>query len=96
MVRAAPDRFTVSAAKRRRRGRIFIDYLRNDRGATAIASYSPRARAGAPVALPIDWDELASARTAPLRFGLREVPALLAARSDPWAAFEEARRTLAD
>ncbi len=58
IVREDPRRFTPSIAKSQRGGKIFIDYLRNDREATAIASYSPRARAGAPVALPIEWDEL--------------------------------------
>jgi bifunctional non-homologous end joining protein LigD len=94
MVRAAPGRFTSTAAKRRRQGRIFIDYLRNDRGATAIASYSPRARSGAPVALPVAWDSLDRRASEPPRFGLREVPELLARRSDPWAGFEAARRPL--
>ncbi len=58
IVREDPRRFTASMAKSQRGGKIFIDYLRNDREATAIASYSPRARAGAPVALPIEWEEL--------------------------------------
>ncbi|HEX7005507.1 MAG TPA: non-homologous end-joining DNA ligase [Alphaproteobacteria bacterium] len=54
----APERYVATASKARRRGRIFIDYLRNERGATAIAPYSTRARAGAPVATPVSWDEL--------------------------------------
>jgi bifunctional non-homologous end joining protein LigD len=53
-----PDRFTANLKKAERTGRIFIDYLRNQRGATAILPYSARARDGAPVAAPINWDEL--------------------------------------
>ncbi|HEY3516294.1 MAG TPA: DNA ligase D, partial [Gammaproteobacteria bacterium] len=89
MVREEPRRFVASMAKIKRTGKIFIDYLRNDAEATAIGAYSPRARAGAPVALPVEWDELdAGAAEAP-RFGLREVPKLIRARKrDPWAGFE--------
>ena len=56
----APGRFTATMAKAKRRGKIFIDWLRNQRGATAVLPYSVRAREGAPVAVPIAWDELAS------------------------------------
>jgi bifunctional non-homologous end joining protein LigD len=97
MVRAEPKRFVASVSKKKRVGKIFIDYLRNDREATAIGAYSPRARAGAPVALPIEWDEIdAKARRAP-RFGLLDVPRLIRARRrDPWEGFEAARRSLVD
>jgi bifunctional non-homologous end joining protein LigD len=95
IVREDPRRFTPSIAKSERGGKIFIDYLRNDREATAVASYSPRARAGAPVALPIEWQELdRAAETAP-RYGLLDVPSLVRRRErDPWEDFEEARRSL--
>ena len=53
-----PRRYIATMSKARRKGRIFIDYLRNGRGATAVAPYSTRARDGAPVAMPIDWSEL--------------------------------------
>lgn len=61
---AEPDRFTATMSKARRKGRIFIDWLRNQRGSTAVLPYSARARAGAPVAVPIDWNELDDMRDA--------------------------------
>ena len=61
---AEPDRFVATMSKAKRKDRIFIDWLRNQRGSTAILPYSARARAGAPVAVPIDWDELDGIRDA--------------------------------
>jgi bifunctional non-homologous end joining protein LigD len=58
LAEAAPDRFTVALPKPQRRGRIFLDFLRNQRTATAIQPYSARARTGMPVAVPADWEEL--------------------------------------
>jgi bifunctional non-homologous end joining protein LigD len=94
LVRAFPDRFTAQMAKARRSGRIFIDYLRNADGATAIAPYSLRARAGAPVAMPIGWNELrADVRLD--HFNLRSVPARLKRlKADPWGDFFASERTL--
>jgi bifunctional non-homologous end joining protein LigD len=54
----APDRYTVAAAPERRAGRIFIDYLRNGRGTTAIGAWSPRERVGFPVAIPVSWRQV--------------------------------------
>jgi bifunctional non-homologous end joining protein LigD len=53
-----PDRYVATMSKAKRKGRIFIDWLRNERGSTAIAPYSLRARPGAPVAVPVTWEEL--------------------------------------
>ena len=60
MAQNEPGRFTAEMSKAKRKGRVFIDWLRNDRSATAIAPFSIRAREGAPVAVPVNWDELAA------------------------------------
>jgi bifunctional non-homologous end joining protein LigD len=81
IVRNEPSRYTGHLAKSRRRGKIFLDYLRNGRGATAVAPFSTRRRAGAPVAVPIDWKEL-DGDLRPDSFHVRNVFERL--RSDPW------------
>lgn len=58
VARSDPDNFTAALPKAQRKGRIFVDYLRNQRGATAVMPYSVRARAEAPVAAPITWHEM--------------------------------------
>src|SRR5690606_12134112 len=91
---AEPDRFVATATKARRNRRIFVDYLRNGRGATAVASYSLRARDGAPVAMPIAWEALGKLKRADA-FTLRDVPAMLRRRrKDPWAGIDRVRQDL--
>jgi bifunctional non-homologous end joining protein LigD len=90
--REDPGRFTINMSKAKRRQRIFLDYLRNGRGNTAIVSYSTRAREGAPVAVPVRRDELKPSLTGD-RYDIdavgRRVQSL---RSDPWQDFERSRR----
>jgi len=89
-----PQSFVAKAAKLERTGRIFIDYLRNSRGATSVASYSLRARAGAPVAMPLRWQELGKCEHGAmfdLAAARRRVARL---RSDPWEGFASLRQAL--
>lgn len=88
-----PTRFTTKFAKQGRASQILIDYLRNNRTNTSIAAYSVRARAGAPVSIPLSWDELTT-RLSPRRWSMRATPKLLAARKDPWAGYFRARQRL--
>ncbi len=90
----APDKYLSTATKAKRGGHIYIDYLRNGRGNTAIAAYSTRARPGAPVSMPIDWTELNEV-SGPAAFTLANVPQRLATRpSDPWRDFFDAAAPL--
>src|SRR5438105_4913712 len=93
-VKAYPDRFTSNMAKRARTGRIFIDYLRNGRGATAIGAYSARARPGATVATPLFWDEVEKGVT-PDAFTVATVPArLMQIKADPSAEMAKVRQSI--
>jgi len=89
-----PDRYIATMSKAKRRGKVYVDYLRNQRGATAIASYSTRARAGAPVATPLAWDELSKLKQTN-GFNIENLPARLAKlKSDLWAEFFSTRQSL--
>jgi bifunctional non-homologous end joining protein LigD len=90
----APDRFIATASKAARKGLIYVDYLRNGRGATAIAPYSTRAREGASVAIPLDWDELEPS-IGPAHFTVTNARTRLSTLSaDPWAQFRDAAAPL--
>jgi len=94
MAADAPGRFTAKMAKKERGGRIFIDYLRNAQGATAVAAYSVRARKGAPVSTPLQWDELGG-RMKPASFHAGNVVRRLQGlHSDPWRTFRRTSQTL--
>ena len=86
LVEEHPELYVSKASKAARTGRVFIDYLRNGRGATSIAAFSPRARAGAPVAVPLRWSDVGRA-VAP-RYSVADLPARMARlRRDPWETF---------
>jgi bifunctional non-homologous end joining protein LigD len=93
MTQDSPSRYLDTMSKSQRVGRIFLDYLRNDRIATAVAPLSPRARAGAPVSMPLNWGEVKHGLD-PMRFTVRSAPALLE-RSGAWKGYDEAAKSLA-
>jgi bifunctional non-homologous end joining protein LigD len=89
---SAPGRYVTNMAKKKRKGRIFIDYLRNERGSTAIAPYSPRRRDGATVATPVSWDELKQMKSAGA-FTMKTLDKRLKAmKDDPWEGYAAASR----
>jgi bifunctional non-homologous end joining protein LigD len=85
MASDSPDRFVATASIKERKGRIFVDYLRNSREATAVAAYSTRARPGAPVSAPIGWNELGALGSASRYTVLNVAERLARLKSDPWA-----------
>jgi bifunctional non-homologous end joining protein LigD len=94
MEKDAPDRYLATATKSRRNNRIFVDWLRNSREATAVAPYSTRARPGAPVAAPLKWSELSSLRSAN-RYTVKNIARRLSRLgSDPWAGMARCRQAL--
>lgn len=91
---AHPLEFVATAVKAKRGGKIYVDYLRNGRGATSVASYSLRARPHAPVAMPLRWEELGKLKSGDA-FTIRNAPARLAKmRSDPWKSLTTIKQDL--
>ncbi|TCL65827.1 DNA ligase D [Rhizobium sp. BK251] len=92
MARDNPELYLIKMAKNQREGRIFLDYLRNDRMATAVAPLSPRARPGATVSMPLTWTQV-KAGLDPMRFTVRTVPGLLA-KTTAWQDYCDGQRSL--
>jgi bifunctional non-homologous end joining protein LigD len=94
MAADSPKKYLITMTKKERAGRIFLDYLRNDRMATAVAPLSPRGRAGAPVSMPLSWPQVKRGLE-PLRYSLKAAPALLA-KSTAWKDYSAGERRLVD
>jgi bifunctional non-homologous end joining protein LigD len=93
MTSDSPDRFVATVTKAKRKGKTLVDYLRNGRGATAVAPYSTRARPGAAVSMPLAWDELSPA-IGPDYFTIENAPSRIAGTVDPWQDFWRAAHPL--
>ena len=89
-----PGRYLTNARKSMRKGKIYVDYLRNGRGASAVAPYSLRARAGAPAAVPLGWDELSASDHLPHFDARALITRLEAQRGDPWRGFFVLRQSV--
>jgi bifunctional non-homologous end joining protein LigD len=101
LVARHPERYTLELRKNAREGRLFLDYLRNAYAATSVAPYAVRARAGAPVATPLDWDELGNRDLHSATYTIENIFRRLGQKQDPWRDFfqvpcvlDQARRRL--
>ncbi len=93
MAADAPDKFLVTMAKKDRVGRIFLDYLRNDRTSTAVAPLSARARPGAPVSMPLNWSQVKTGLD-PMKYTIAAAPALFR-KTKPWSDYDDGARPFA-
>jgi bifunctional non-homologous end joining protein LigD len=93
MAADAPRQYLINMAKNQRNGRIFLDYLRNDRMSTAVAPLSPRGRSGAPVSMPLSWAQVKKGLF-PQKYTIRTVPALMATMN-AWEGYCNSERPLA-
>ncbi|MBX3162285.1 MAG: non-homologous end-joining DNA ligase [Deltaproteobacteria bacterium] len=89
LVAKYPDELTIEFYKKDRKGRLFLDVMRNALGATLVAAYSVRPRPGAPVSAPIAWAEVEDPHLRPNSFTLRDVPGRIATQGDPWARLRD-------
>jgi bifunctional non-homologous end joining protein LigD len=94
MAADAPERYLINMAKKERNGRIFLDYLRNDRMSTAVAPLSPRGRPGAPVSMPLTWAQVKKGLD-PKKYTVRTAPALVG-KLTAWQDYCESERPLTD
>jgi bifunctional non-homologous end joining protein LigD len=92
MANENPERYLLNMSKKLRKGKIFLDYLRNDRMATAVAVLSPRAREHAPVSMPLTWAQVRGDLD-PKRYTLRTAPALLA-KTKAWQGYDDAASSI--
>ena len=93
MAADSPDRYLINMSKKERHGRIFLDYLRNDRMSTAVAPLSPRGRPGAPVSMPVSWSQVKRGLD-PQRYTIRTAPPLVR-KLTAWEDYCEGERSLA-
>lgn len=96
LVDESPDELTLEHRKENRGDRIFVDWMRNSPAATAVAPYSVRARPGAPVAMPLSWEEVEDRKLDPQRYKMREAIAVVESGVDPWKGWRRRARSLTE
>ena len=90
----APDTVTTEVRKVERKGRLFLDYMRNNYAQTVVAPYSVRARPGAPVSMPIPWDEVDDRKLTSQRYDMRKAVKTLESKGDAWKGWRRRARSL--